>query len=312
MKFRSAKTARSTSGSFAVSSRITKAASATTATDRHRGDRRRVEPVRALAPVQHELQAPEPEHHEEESRDVHAPRRLRVRGVEQERARHEEAEHADGQVDVEDPAPGPVVGDPSPHRRPERRGEHDPESPHRHGHAALVGRKDLPQHRLRDGDDRPAPQTLEDAHGDQELDGGRDGGEKGADGEQRGADQEKAPPSEPRGEPPGGGQRDGIGREVRGEHPRDLVEPRGERPLDVGQGDVGDAGVEDLEHRHQHDGDGDGPAPSIAERELARGLSARRHCRREPAVRGTGRTGSFRRRRESGDRRRSAAAGPAW
>ena len=70
--------------------------------------------------------------------------------------------------------------------------------------------------------------------------------------------QEQPAPPQPRGEPPRGGQDDGVGGQVGREHPRDLVEPGGQRALDVGQRDVGDAGVEDLEHRHEHHGGGDG------------------------------------------------------
>ena len=53
---------------------MTKAASAQTASTREGDDEGGVEPVLALAQVEHELQAAEAEHHQHEAEHVHAPR----------------------------------------------------------------------------------------------------------------------------------------------------------------------------------------------------------------------------------------------
>src|SRR6267143_3499107 len=90
--------------------------------------------------------------------------------------------------------------------------------------------------------------------------------------EERGADQEEPLAAEQPREPAGGRDDDGVGGEIGGQHPGDLVDAGRQRALHVRQRDVGDARVDDLHHRHQHDGDGDGP--------LARGGQLRRRRRR--------------------------------
>ena len=64
----------------------------------------------------------------------------------------------------------------------------------------------------------------------------------------------KSPVSQPR-----GGDDHRVRREIGRDHPRDFVEPRRQRALQVRQDDVGDAGVEDLHEGHHHDREGDGP-----------------------------------------------------
>ena len=269
VKFRSASMLRSSSGSSAVSSRITKADERRHGEHRQAGDHPRVEPVLRSPRSSTSWRPPNPTSMRTMPSRSARPAGFACGESNSRMLAMKKPSDADRQVDVEDPPPRPVVGDPAAHRGPERRGEHDAHAPHRHGHAPLAGGKDLPQHGLRDGNDRPAPQALEHARRDQDLHGGRDGRQEGADGEENGAEEEEAPPAEARGEPTRGGENDGIGGEVGGEHPRDLVEPGRERALDVGQRDIGDAGVEDLEHRHEHHGDGDGPAAGIPKHRLA-------------------------------------------
>src|SRR6266568_1785013 len=67
---------------------------------------------------------------EADHRDEPEPRQEDdVRRLEEEDARHEEADDADRQVDVEDPAPRPVVADPAADGRPEDRRHHDADAP---------------------------------------------------------------------------------------------------------------------------------------------------------------------------------------
>ena len=89
--------------------------------DRHRHDHGRVEPLLALAPVQHELQAPEAHDHQAEAPPVDPPGLALKRRVEQAGLGQGEAEDPDGQVDVEDPAPRPLVGQVAADRGPQDR-----------------------------------------------------------------------------------------------------------------------------------------------------------------------------------------------
>ena len=80
------------------------------------------------------------------------------RRVEEERADHEEADHADRQVDVEDPPPRPVVGDPAADGRPQDRRQHDARSPTRPcAVPRCLEREDLPHDGLGHRDHRSAP-----------------------------------------------------------------------------------------------------------------------------------------------------------
>ena len=116
-----------------------------------RGDRRRVEPVLALAPIQDELQAPEPQHHEDETATSTRPGGFACAESNRSALAMKKPSTPMGEDVVEDqrhdqlsaiqPTVGPKVG------------EHDPEAPHRHGHAALLGRRRSPT-------GRPAPQGM--------------------------------------------------------------------------------------------------------------------------------------------------------
>ena len=241
----------------------------------HRDDRGRIEPVLALAPVQDELQTAEAGDHQSEAPPVDPPGFSQIRRVEQERAGHEEAEHADRQVDVEDPAPRPLVGQVAADGGPEDRAEDEADAPHRHGEPALMEREDLPEDRLRERNDRAAAETLEDARDDQRGEVGRRTGQERADHEQRGADEEEPLAAEQADQPAGGRNDHGVGGEVRRDHPRHLVQSRRQRALQVRQDHVGHAGVEDLHEGHHHDREGDGPLLGGGDGRFRRW---RRHC----------------------------------
>ena len=70
---------------------------------------------------------------------------------------------ADRHVDEEAPVPGVVVGDPAAERGPERRRDDDAEDEDRLHHPLLLAREDLPQRRLRGGEQRRAAGALHDA-----------------------------------------------------------------------------------------------------------------------------------------------------
>jgi hypothetical protein len=79
------------------------------------------------------------------------------------------------------------------------------------------------------------------------------------DGEEGDAGHVEALATEAVGEPAGDGQDDGRGDEVAGEDPGRFFLACTERAGDVGQGDVGDGGVEDLHEGGQGDSEGDRP-----------------------------------------------------
>ena len=60
----------------------------------------------------------------------------------------EARDYADRQVDVEDPAPTVILGQPAAQHRAEDRPQHDPHAPDRDGLAVPFRRVDLHQHRL--------------------------------------------------------------------------------------------------------------------------------------------------------------------
>ena len=105
----------------------------------------------------------------------------------------------------------------------------------------------------------PPPSALQDAGEDEEREGVGDAAEEGADGEERDAGHVEALAAEAVGEPAGDGQDDGGGDEVAGEHPGGFFLTGAESAGHVGQGDVGDGGVEHLHEGGEGDGEGDRP-----------------------------------------------------
>src|SRR5439155_13816178 len=116
-----------------------------------------------------DLESPDPDRHQPEADVVdRAPGRARdVRRILDEGAYHQRRQDADREVDVEDPAPRVVVGDPAPERWPDdRRDDHaDPVDTHRD--APLPRREALEQHRLRDRLEGTSADALDDARHDQ-------------------------------------------------------------------------------------------------------------------------------------------------
>ncbi len=68
-----------------------------------------------------------------------------------------------GTIDVEDPRPRVVVGEPAAERGAERRREDDAEAVDAHRDALLLGRERLAQDRLRHGHQHAAADALHDA-----------------------------------------------------------------------------------------------------------------------------------------------------
>jgi len=85
--------------------------------------------------------------------------------------RHQQGDDADRDIDVKDPAPTVVVGEPAAHHRPEHRGDHDAQCPKGHGFAALGGRKDFKQDGLREWLQAAAGSALDHPEDDEEAKG---------------------------------------------------------------------------------------------------------------------------------------------
>ena len=219
------------------------------------------EPVVFLALVEDDLQAAGPDDEQAEADVVEGADLgvLDVGRVVDEAGDHEDGENADGNVDVEGVAPTEGVGEPAAERGAEDGGDDDAEAIGGHGHGALCGGKAFEQDGLRERLQCAAAGALHDAGEQNDAERGRRSAEERGDGEDDDADEQEALAAEAAGEPVGGGQDDGVGDEVAGEHPGGFGVGGRERAGDVGQRDRGDGGVEHLHEGGQHDRDRDEP-----------------------------------------------------
>ena len=109
------------------------------------------------------------------------------------------------------------------------------------------------------GREAAAADALQDAREQHDVERGGDAAEERGDGEEGDAGHVVVLAAEDAGEPRGHGQDDGVGDEVGGEDPGDFVIGAAEAAGDVGQGDVGDGGVEQLHEGGEGDGERDDP-----------------------------------------------------
>jgi hypothetical protein len=112
------------------------------------GDRRldpdfaRMEPVLQLAAIEHQLQRADPQAQRQEPNEIERLA-MHVAGPANKNQNTQRAQHADRQVDEEDPAPAVVVGQPAAERRPHDRAKDRADAEHRHGMAVALRRVDL-------------------------------------------------------------------------------------------------------------------------------------------------------------------------
>jgi len=219
------------------------------------------EPVVFLALVEDDLEAACPDAQEAEA-DVVEGADLGVFDVGRvvdEAGDHDDRENADGDIDVKGVAPTEGIGKPAAQGGPDHRGHHDAESVGGHGHGTLGYGKAFEEDGLREGLQGSAACSLHHPGQQDDAQGGGGAAEKRGDGEDGDADEQEALAAEAAGEPVGGGQDNGVGDQVAGEHPGSLGVRGGERAGDVGQGDRGDGGVQHLHEGGEHDGGGDQP-----------------------------------------------------
>ena len=248
-------------GCSAVSSRTTSATSPKTQSAAPEANLRTAKPVFALPGVEHHLQHAEAEGEKADAPQVDATGLVLadVVRIVHEGADHHHGDHADRQVEVEDPAPGIVVGDPAAERGAEDGREDDAQSKGRHGRAVLLGWKRLQQDGLRQGLQSSAGEALQDAEEDQRFQAGGHAAQQRGHSESDDAREQHVATSEAVGQPSRHGQDDGVGDEVGGHHPGAFFDGGAHVPGDVGNGDVDHRGVEDLHERRQHDGDSHDP-----------------------------------------------------
>ena len=219
------------------------------------------EPVRLLPLVQDDLKqaCPDDEGAEAEVVERGDAGVLDVRRVVDEAVDHVEGEYADGDVDVEGVSPGVCVCEPAAEGGAEDGGDDDAEAEESHGGPALAWREGLQHDGLGERLKSAAAGPLDDARDQDEGESGsRSAGEAG-DGEDGDTAHEEALAAKLEGAPVAGGEDDGVGDQVAGEHPGCLVGGGGERTGDVGESDRGDGGVQHLHEGGKHDGRGDEP-----------------------------------------------------
>ena len=221
------------------------------------------EPGVFFAFVEHDLHASHGEGEEAEADVVEAAEvgaiGLDPGRVVDEAGDEDEGEEADGDVDVEDPAPGVVVGDPAAEGGADGGGEDGDEAVEGKGLTALFLFEGVGHDGLGHGLEAAAPDALDDAGDEEDGQRGGDAAQKAGDGKEGDAGEEEVFAADDGGGPGTGGEDDGVGDEVGGEDPGALVSAGAEVAGDVREGDVGDGGVEDLHEGGEGDGGGDEP-----------------------------------------------------
>ena len=166
------------------------------------------------------------------------------------------------QVDVEIPAPTPVIGDPSAQGGPDDRRRHDPQPPRRH--RLFLRREALHHDRLRGWHHRGSCQSLQKPEHHHLIEAARRAAHSG--GKQKGDHRNKkitlAP--EARRDPCGHRNHDSIDQQVTGRYPGDLINTCRKCALHVRQRDIHDRGVEYLERRPRQYRGRDQPLMAVA------------------------------------------------
>ena len=156
-----------------------------------------------------------------------------------------ERKDADGDVEVEDPAPVEVIGDVAAEGGADGGRDDDGEAVHGKGLASLFWGEGVGEDGLLGRREAAAADALQDAAEDQQRKGGGDAAKRGADAEQGHADHVELFAADKCGHVGAGGKDDGVGDQIRGEDPGGFVLGGAEAAGDVREGDVGDGAVED-------------------------------------------------------------------
>ena len=244
--------------------------------DRERVDELRLEPVVLLAEVEHELQRADP-HAQKADSPVVDPLGLapQVRRIEHVELRHHQRSDTDRQVDVEHPPPAVCIGQPPTEHRAEDWRDDDAEAPEAHGTPAVLWWEGFEEDCLRKRLHRAACRTLDQSKSDQQRQVGCEAAKQRRDRESDDRCHQQALAPEVGREPSGQRQDDGIGHEVRSQHPCRFVDRRREVAGDVRQRHVDDRRVEDLHEGREHDRNGHDPRIDVRVLRRHRPISCR-------------------------------------
>ena len=219
------------------------------------------EPVLALARIEYYLQHAKAQGEKADAPQIDASGFVLadVLRIAHEGVHHEQREDANRKIEVEDPAPGVVVGDPAAEGGAEDGREDDAEAEGGHGGAVPTGREGLQQNRLGQRLQASAGEPLQHAEEDQPLQRGGHTAEQRGEGKPSHARHQHAAAPEAVRQPSRHGKNDGVGNQVRSDDPGALFHRSAHVPRDVRNGDVDHRGVENLHERRQHDRAGDDP-----------------------------------------------------
>ncbi len=171
------------------------------------------EPVQGLSAIKDHFQAREGHGHGENSpavyfqfailaRCLHLA--LELRRIGEQAAGEDQRDDANGNVDEENPAPAPMVGDPAAQGRTDRRGRYNGHAVESESGCAFRRRKSIHQDGLLYRSESAAADSLQDAKKDQGAEAGGEPAQQGTHGERRDANHVVAfapqKPAEPRGE----------------------------------------------------------------------------------------------------------------
>ena len=150
----------------------------------------RLEPIRLLALVQHKLQRAQPERQQAKAEIIDGPLEelSQIRRVFDVEVHHEEGEDADGKIDIEDPAPGIAVGDPTAESGADDGGDDDTDTISGHRGAMLAGRETFQKDGLRQRLHSAAADALQNAGDNQHGHGQRHAAEQGCRSEDQDGD----------------------------------------------------------------------------------------------------------------------------
>ena len=129
----------------------------------------RRKPILALSRIQHDLQRPDPQRQKSDPPKIH-PRAIaafHVVRIEHKLVHQEQRQRANRKVQIKNPAPAVVVGDPSAERRPKNRRQQNADAERRHGVSVTLLGKSFQQNRLRQRLQSAARQPLQNSEDNQ-------------------------------------------------------------------------------------------------------------------------------------------------
>ena len=171
---------------------------------------------------------------------------LEIRRIDDDDPAEKEGEQADGEIEIEDPAPAVVIRDEAAERRPDDGGEQRGDAEDGHGRALFFLREGVEQDALAGGLQAAAGEALQDARGDEHGQARGHAAEDRGERENGDGPEEIIAPPKPHSEPAGDRQHDGIRGQIAGNDPL-AVTRRGRKAAGhVAQGHIGDRGIQDL------------------------------------------------------------------